>query len=173
MRTTGSLMARAGSSRTRSTSCLTTPCAFRCICGSERVRSTHSTPHFFSRRGVGLGIAAWSGTGHLTDTNSGMASAWVLVSGAQSSCGCSAPWRSLALSSWYRRRFSSLLGLWAAALETGVLDHAGQLDSKRHEWETSLYRPHPSLVPPTLASCRLAPAMLYYLKTRGFALRVS
>ena len=33
------------------------------------------------------------------------------------------------------------LGLWAAALETGVLDHAGQHDSKRHQWETSLLRP--------------------------------
>ncbi len=30
------------------------------------------------------------------------------------------------------------LGLWAAALETGVLDHTGQHDSKRHEWETSI-----------------------------------
>lgn len=30
------------------------------------------------------------------------------------------------------------LGLWAGALEYGVMDHAGDLDSKRHEWETSL-----------------------------------
>ena len=30
------------------------------------------------------------------------------------------------------------LGLWAGALEHGVLDHAGDLDSKRHEWENAL-----------------------------------